>query len=90
MIILSIFKKSVYGWDSCSKSFLDSGAKFMLSGEAYKRMEISQQDIVGNFFLLPDEYSVERKLRFLKYMLRFLLALQKKRIEVQVNIIFLP
>lgn len=65
--------------------FPDADVKYILSGELYEHMMIEQQDVIGCLFLLPDDYSLERKERFVQYMLRFLCSLLENDIETQVR-----
>ncbi|EJD76612.1 hypothetical protein LOAG_16488 [Loa loa] len=71
----------------------DSGIKYTLMAEPYKEITIEQGDVVGNLFLLPDDYTLDQKLRFLQYMLRYLTALRENKLEVQpyfLNEILVP
>uniref|UniRef100_A0A915PCH9 Mic1 domain-containing protein n=1 Tax=Setaria digitata TaxID=48799 RepID=A0A915PCH9_9BILA len=71
----------------------DSGFKYVLVAESYEEIVIEQGDIVGNLFLLPDDYTFDQKQRFLQYMLRYLTALRENKLEVQpyfLNEIFVP
>lgn len=53
--------------------------------EPYEEISIEQGDVVGNLFLLPDDYTLDQKQRFLQYMLRYLTALRENKLEVQVR-----
>ncbi|KAK6108789.1 Colon cancer-associated protein Mic1-like family protein [Brugia pahangi] len=71
----------------------DSGVKYTLMAEPYEEIAIEQGDVVGNLFLLPDDYTLDQKQRFLQYMLRYLTALQENKLEVQpyfLNEILVP
>ncbi|VDM95138.1 unnamed protein product [Thelazia callipaeda] len=60
-----------------------SGGKCALLAEPYEEIIIEQDDVVGNLFLLPDDYSRVQKQRFLQYMLQYLTVLQENKIEAQ-------
>ncbi|VDN33153.1 unnamed protein product [Gongylonema pulchrum] len=62
----------------------DSGIKYALTPEPFRRMSIEQEDVVSSLFLLPGDYTVEQKQRFLQYMLHYLAALQENKVEVHV------
>ncbi|MCP9264610.1 hypothetical protein DINM_022726 [Dirofilaria immitis] len=61
----------------------DSGVKYVLQAELYEEIAIEQGDIVGNLFLLPDDYTLDQKQRFLQYMFRYLTILLENKLEVQ-------
>lgn len=68
-----------------SSNSADNGAKYTLMAEHYEEIDIEQGDVVGNLFLLPDDYTLNQKQRFLQYMLRYLTALRENKLEVQVH-----
>ncbi|KAL3985800.1 Colon cancer-associated protein Mic1-like family protein [Acanthocheilonema viteae] len=71
----------------------DSGVKYTLMAEQYEEITVEQEDVVGNLFLLPDDYTFDQKQRFLQYMLRYLTALRENKLEVQpyfLNEILVP
>ncbi|CAG9533088.1 unnamed protein product [Cercopithifilaria johnstoni] len=91
----------VFNWfaKAIAKRFLptsrhgDSGIKYVLMAEQYEEIAIEQGDIVSNLFLLPDDYTLDQKQRFLQYMLRYLIALRENKLEVQpyfLNEILVP
>uniref|UniRef100_A0A1I8EFF5 Mic1 domain-containing protein n=1 Tax=Wuchereria bancrofti TaxID=6293 RepID=A0A1I8EFF5_WUCBA len=73
--------------------YSNSGVKYSLTAELYEEITIEQGDVVGNLFLLPDDYTLGQKQRFLQYMLRYLTALRENKLEVQpyfLNEILVP
>ncbi|VDK84139.1 unnamed protein product [Litomosoides sigmodontis] len=76
-----------------TSKYNDTGVKYVLMAEQHEEIVIEQEDIVGNLFLLPDDYTLDQKQRFLQYMLRYLTALLENKLEVQpyfLNEILVP
>lgn len=94
--MFSISFTFLYFWVVCrqkckeknSLNSADTGVKYVLIAEQHEEIIIEQEDVVGNLFLLPDDYTLGQKQRFLQYMLRYLTALRENKLEVQVRLVF--